>query len=205
MPALKDIKRERFCREFIVDHNGTKAAIRTGYSEKSAHVTASRLLSDAKVSARIDELTRELMQKIEKKTEITQERVLLEYARLAFFDPRKLFDEDGNPKKIADLDEDTAAAIAGLEVDSKLLKEEALVEGEEKPRDVLSTVRKYKIIDKKGALDSIAKHLGMFAPERHEVTGKDGAALIPEVSDQELARRAAFILARACKKQEEEQ
>jgi len=204
MPPLKDDKRERFAREYLQDHNGTKAAIRAGYSEKSAHVTASRLLSDAKVSERIHELTQQLHAKLEKKTEITRERVLQEYAKLAFFDPRKLFDENGNPKKITELDDDTAAAIAGLEVNSQL----ALVEVEgEKPetRDVLSTVRKYKIVDKKAALDSIAKHLGMFAPIKHEVTGKDGAPLMPEVSDQELARRTAFMLARACKQQESDE
>lgn len=208
MPPLKDDKRERFAREYLQDHNGTKAAIRAGYSEKSAHVTASRLLSDAKVSERIHELTQQLHAKLEKKTEITRERVLQEYAKLAFFDPRKLFDEDGNPKKITELDDDTAAAIAGLEVNSQLLKDEALVEVEgEEPenRDVLSTVRRYKIADKKAALDSIAKHLGMFAPIKHEVTGKDGAPLMPEVSDQELARRTAFLLARACKQQESEE
>lgn len=208
MPPLKDDKRERFAREYLQDHNGTKAAIRAGYSEKSAHVTASRLLSDAKVSERIHELTQQLHQKLEKKTEITRERVLQEYAKLAFFDPRKLFDEDGNPKKITELDDDTAAAIAGLEVNSQLLKDEALIEGEgDEPeqRDVLSTVRKYKIADKKAALDSIAKHLGMFAPIKHEVTGKDGAPLMPEVSDQELARRTAFLLARACKQQESDE
>lgn len=212
MPPLKEDKRERFAREYLQDHNGTQAAVRAGYSQKSAHVTASRLLSDAKVSERIHELTQQLHAKLEKKTEITRERVLQEYAKLAFFDPRKLFDEDGNPKKITELDDDTAGAIAGLEVNSMQIKGEAAVKDadadEDEPpeqRDVLSVVRKYKISDKRAALDSIAKHLGMFAPIKHEVTGKDGAPLMPEVSDQELARRTAFLLARACKQQESDE
>lgn len=195
MPKLENPRHELFCREFVrLNGHGTKAAIAAGFAKAGAHVTASRLLKNPKIAARIEELEKQLHEKLEKKTEITRERVLQEYAKLAFFDPRKLFDEDGNPKKITELDDDTAAAIAGLEVNSQLLTDEALVEVEgEDPenRDVLSVVRKYKIADKKAALDSIAKHLGMFAPIKHELTGKDGTPLMPEVSDQELARRTA--------------
>lgn len=49
-------KEEKFCFEYIIDHNGTKAAIRAGYSEKSAAVTASKLLKKANVAARVREL-----------------------------------------------------------------------------------------------------------------------------------------------------
>lgn len=49
-------KQKRFCAEYIVDYNGTKAAIRAGYSEESAAVQASRLLKNDKVLARVREL-----------------------------------------------------------------------------------------------------------------------------------------------------
>ena len=49
-------RQERFCREFLVDLNGTKASVRAGYSEKTAYSQASRLLKNAKVAARIAEL-----------------------------------------------------------------------------------------------------------------------------------------------------
>jgi phage terminase small subunit len=54
------LKREAFAIEYTVDFNGTRAAIRAGYAESSAHVTASRLLKDAKVLARIRERVAEL-------------------------------------------------------------------------------------------------------------------------------------------------
>lgn len=49
-------KQERFCEEYIIDYNGTKAAIRAGYSENSAAAQASRLLKNENVSARVREL-----------------------------------------------------------------------------------------------------------------------------------------------------
>jgi phage terminase small subunit len=53
---------KRFCQEYMNDSNGTQAAIRAGYSAKSAHVSASRLLCRDKVKARIAELRRKLQE-----------------------------------------------------------------------------------------------------------------------------------------------
>lgn len=64
--------RSRFAKEYTVDLNGTQAAIRAGYSEKSAHVTACRLLKDAKVQAAIQKE----IAKRSQRTEITQDFVL---------------------------------------------------------------------------------------------------------------------------------
>lgn len=52
-------KEDRFCQEYIIDYNGTKAAIRAGYSEKTARVTASKLLSKANIAARVRQLQKE--------------------------------------------------------------------------------------------------------------------------------------------------
>ena len=49
-------KQKRFVREWLVDMNGTRAAVRAGYSEKSAANTASRLMKDPAVQAYRDEL-----------------------------------------------------------------------------------------------------------------------------------------------------
>lgn len=152
-------KQAAFVREYLVDLNGKQAAIRAGYSEKTAEVQASRLLSNAKVAAAV----KHSMEKRETRTEITQDRVLREYARLAFFDPRKLFNGDGSPKPIGELDDDTAAALAGLDI-----MEEFAGTGED--RVFVGYTKKYKIADKKGALDSVARHLGMFN-DKLELTG----------------------------------
>ena len=155
-------KQEQFCREYMVDLNGTQAAIRAGYSPRSANVIAAENLAKPSVRSRIAELKGVR----EQRTDITADRVLKEYAKLAFFDPRKLFDEDGNPVRITELDDETAAAVAGFEVDTVLLKDEVSEQkdggGKMARKDACTTIRKYKIADKKGALDSIGRHLGMF-------------------------------------------
>lgn len=147
-------KQQRFADEYLIDLNGTrayKAVYPATKSDSGAAVNASKLLRNAKVAAYIAEKQRNLQQK----TEITQERVLREYARLAFLDPRKLFDDNGKPKDISALDDDTAAAIAGLDV-------QELYDGTGADRVFAGYAKKYKLADKKGALDSLAKHLGLF-------------------------------------------
>ena len=144
-------KQQRFVEEYLVDLNATQAAIRAGYAPKSAQMQSSRLLSKAMVQAAIA-AGRE---RLSSRTGITQERVLAEYARLAFVDPRKLYREDGRPVPIPELDDDTAAAVAGVEVSEEF-------EGKGEARQFVGYTRKVKLADKKGALDSIARHLGMF-------------------------------------------
>ena len=140
-------KQSRFVEEYLIDLNATQAAIRAGYSAKTAEWIGPQLLGKAHVA----EAVRAGRASLSKRVEITQERVLQEYARIAFFDPRKVFDSTGAPRPIHELDDDTAAAIVGLEVVQ-------VGNAEVGVGDVL----KYKMADKKGALDSVARHLGMF-------------------------------------------
>ncbi len=56
MAALHNPRYERFCQEYVIDYNGTQAAIRAGYSKKSAKQQASRLLTIADILARVREL-----------------------------------------------------------------------------------------------------------------------------------------------------
>ena len=67
-----NVKRRKFVQEYILDLNGQQAAIRAGYSEKAAKVTASRLLSDANVQAEIQKA----MDIRAKRTSITADYVI---------------------------------------------------------------------------------------------------------------------------------
>lgn len=58
-------KQELFCQEYIIDLNATQAAIRAGYSERTARVTASKLLAKANISARVKELKDKRAEKLE--------------------------------------------------------------------------------------------------------------------------------------------
>ena len=56
MAALANKRHEKFCHEYIKDMNATQAAIRTGYSEKTANRIGSRLLSNVDIKTRVAEL-----------------------------------------------------------------------------------------------------------------------------------------------------
>lgn len=140
-------RQRRFITEYLVDQNGTQAAIRAGYAKRSAHVTASLLISNANVKAAIDKQMSKMLSKIE----VTAERVLAERARLAFFDVRKLLDATGKPKPIHELDDDTAAAIAGVDVAN--IGNSQVGEGE---------VLKIRMADKNASLTALEKHLGLY-------------------------------------------
>lgn len=138
-------KQKRFIDEYVIDFNGTAAAIRAGYSPTSAKVIANELLTKpdiyAEVQAKIEAMTN--------KADITKERILLEMRRLALFDVRSLYDENGHPLPVHLLSDDAAAAINGLDVVSVGNAELGI-----------GQVMKYKIPDKNKALESLAKILG---------------------------------------------
>lgn len=71
MPKLTN-QQNRFCSEYLTDINGKQAAIRAGYSPKTAESQASRLLTNVKVKTRIIELQKVLQEK----TEVTQEKII---------------------------------------------------------------------------------------------------------------------------------
>lgn len=158
-------KQERFVAEYLVDLNATQAAIRAGYSPKTAGVQAFDLLKKPEIAAALERQRNQHA----KNTGLTVERVLQEAMRLAFFDIRKLTDADGNPLPISELDDDTAAAIQGLELATERSRGEDPVE---------TVVRKYKAADKNSALERLFKHLGLFA--------KDNAQTNPAEAMQKL-------------------
>lgn len=150
-------KQAMFIAEFLIDGNATRAAVAAGFSAKAAHVTGARLLRNAKVAAAVADGHARRAQKLE----ITQERVLAELAKLAFYDPRDLFDADGNLLPIVKLDEITRAAIAALEVETK-----AHPGGE-----ILSRVAKVKLADKGQNLERLGRYLKLFT-DRVEHDGR---------------------------------
>lgn len=79
-------KQARFVEEYLVDLNGKQAAVRAGYSEKTAQEQSSRLLSNVKVAAAVAAA----QQKLSERTHITQEMVLQRWWQLANVDMNDL-------------------------------------------------------------------------------------------------------------------
>ena len=150
-------KQKRFVAEYLVDLNATAAAKRAGYSEKTACEQAARLLANVKVQ----DAVQSAMQEREKRTEITQDMVLRETAKLAFFDVRKMFDNNGKPLDISELDDATAAALVGLNVQDVT----------DQDGDYVGYVKKYKMADKLKALELLGKHVGAWEPAAFAAEG----------------------------------
>lgn len=169
-------KQEAFCREYLIDLNGTQAAIRAGYSVKGAHVQAAQLLSNPKVQVFANQLKTERAQR----TEITADRVLLEIGRLAFADIRSVFDESGRLLPVHMLPPEVAASIASIEVVT------SKVPGGD-PVDVEHTA-KIKFWDKRGSLELLGRHLKMFTDKLEVEVGDSLAARLERVRASRAAK-----------------
>lgn len=141
---------ERFAREYVIDHNGKQAAIRAGYSEKTAEVQASRLLRNVQVRALVERFESESARRLE----ITKDRIEQELARIGFADPRRFFDQDGRLLKPSDLGDDEAAALSSVEVFEEF-------EGQGKERHLVGFTKKVRFWDKRGALEVLGAKFGI--------------------------------------------
>lgn len=161
-----------FVTEYLKDNNATQAAVRAGYAPETARQQGSRLLTNVVIRAAVNSHQNEVLAKVQEETGITLQRTLREIARIAYFDPRRMFTKNGNPLDIIDLDDDTAAVIAGLDV----LEE---FDGTGRDRVKTGEVKKWKLADKKGALDMLMKHLGGYKVD-NEQTGTATAGALAE-------------------------
>ncbi|AYY97751.1 terminase small subunit [Burkholderia multivorans] len=148
-------KQQRFVDEYLVDLNASAAARRAGYSEKTANEQGARLL--AKVS--VQEAVRAAMTDRRERTHITQDRVLRELARIAFFDIRRLYNADGTLKRPDQFDDEAAAALAGVDVVEQMTYS---VDGDGELTPTPTLTKKAKVFDKTTALTLAMRHLGML-------------------------------------------
>lgn len=145
-------KQERFCQEWVVDQNGTAAAVRAGYSKTSARSTAARLLAQNNVQERVAELQADAAKRIG----LTHDKVLSELCKLAFTNLTDIVDITGGAIRIrTPLEvEDPAmwAAVSSIK--------EKMVNGEK----VLAVT----MHDKRATLEMLGRHLGMFKENAKE-------------------------------------
>lgn len=161
-------RQELFVAEYLTDLNATRAAISAGYSAKTAESMGSQLLRNIKVAAVISEKQGKRLAKLE----ISADRVLQELAKLAFFDPRKFFNDDGSAKQITELDDDTAMALAGMDVAE-------MFEGQGEQKHAYGLMKKFKLVDKGQNLERLGKHLKLFT-DKTELSGADGGPIQSE-------------------------
>ena len=164
-------KQERFIEEYLIDLNATQAAIRAGYSEK----TAGSIGHENLTKPEIQEALTIRRKAIAAATDITPEKVISELAKLGFSNMQDFIriTSGGDPMAdLSNLTRDQAAALSEFTV-------EDFTDGRgDDARDVRRV--KFKLADKRAALVDIGKHLGIFK-DRIEHTGKDGTPLASPV------------------------
>ncbi|WKJ88770.1 terminase small subunit [Methylomonas montana] len=146
-PGLTD-KEWLFCNEYLIDLNGTQAAKRAGYSEKSARQQATKLLSKASIQVSISRLRSDR----EERTQVTADRVLREVGRIALVDPRKAFDKNNALLPVQDWPDEIAAAISSIKI----------LEVKDSEGNIIGETKEIKFWDKAAALTLAARHLGML-------------------------------------------
>lgn len=145
--AKKDnltVKQRMFVEEYLIDLNATQAAIRAGYSVKTADQQGSRMLANVKVQQAIAER----MAERSKRTGVNQDRVVLELSKIAFLKMTDVVDRNGAIKQ--DASEDDLACIESIKY-----KESDNEYGGSVEREV-------KVASKLKALELLGKHLGMW-------------------------------------------
>lgn len=177
VPTKLNERQRRFANEFLVDLNGTQAAIRAGYSADSARESAAENLARPAVRQLVDKT---LTARAEK-TQIQAERVLLETARMALVDIGQAFDENGVLLPLCDMPEDVRRSISYIEV-------EELWEGKGEDRVQIGVLKRVKFWDKPKAVELLGKHLRLFS-DRVEVA-------VESISDEDRAARLVELIER---------
>ena len=154
------LKQRRFCEEYLVDLNATQAAIRAGYSPKSAYAIGRENLRKPYIATEISER----FEARSERTGVTADHVIEELSKLAFSNMLDYISVQDNGTAFVDLsalDRDQAAAI------QEVITEE-YSEGRDEDAVPVRKI-KFKLADKKGALDLLGRHFGLYIDRlRHE-------------------------------------
>jgi len=150
-PQSVAYRHEAFVREYLIDFNATKAAIRAGYSPHTAKAQGSRLLTNVDIQRMVEE-GKERARLANRETADSTLRRLELFAKC---DKRRMFDAKGNQKEIRELDEDMAIAIKGYDFLN-------LYDGSGDQKHCYGQVVKIRFVDPLTATIKLGEHFGLF-------------------------------------------
>ena len=162
-------RQAQFVAEYLIDLNATQAAIRAGYSAKTANEQGARLLTNVSVRSALDEAMKARGERIQ----TTADDVLREITRLAMFDPADLTNVK-SPDDIKALPEDVRRAIVGWSWD----------------RQGRFTIK----LVKEGALEMLGRHHALFK-DRVEHSGPNGGPIQTTAGVYDLSTDALMAIA----------
>ncbi|WP_286876699.1 MULTISPECIES: terminase small subunit [Pantoea] len=165
--ALTD-KQEMFCREYLIDLNATQAAIRAGYSEKTANRTGSENLSKPDIAQRIIDLKSERNERVE----VNADYVLRRLVEIDEMDVLDILKDDGGLKMVHEWPKVWRTTLSGLDILTTVTNfDETTME---------NILKKIKWPDKVKNLELLGKHISVMAFKEqaaHEHTGKNGGPI----------------------------
>jgi len=157
MAKLTD-KQQRFCEEYLIDLNATQAALRAGYSKKSARSKASQLLTKVNIQNEIQKLKSERSERVQ----IEADSVVKELAKIAFSNIHDYLtvDDNGNVflKNFIEIDINKLAAIESIKTNTTKNKDESREH----------TTTQFKLHSKLKALEQLGRHLGIYEKDNAE-------------------------------------
>lgn len=158
---LANARHERFAQEYLVDLNGAQAAVRAGYSPKSAKVTAARLLTDANLAARIADLKAGRAERVEfTADEVVRELKVLGLSNVEHY----TLDDDGHLALAEGAPPEAIRAVSSVK--RRVRTVTTTRGGEERTERTVDV--EFKLWDKPAALRMGGQHLGMFGPDGSE-------------------------------------
>lgn len=161
-------KQELFAREYIKDLNATQAAIRAGYSEKTAKSQGQRLLTHVDVQALVIELFKERTERLQ----VDSDYVLQRLVDIDQMDVLDVMNDDGSLKPLSDWPLIWRQFLTAMDVAE-------IWEGRGQDKQMVGLLKKIKWPDKLKNLEMIGKHIGVSAfserrDHKHQFIGADG-------------------------------
>ena len=165
------IREYNFIKQYLTHYNAAKAYLEAGYSQdtKNSAKKAYHLLQRPHIKEIID---REL-KKLYEGLEISAQRVLLELARVAFMDFRNLYNSDGTPKQISELDERTAGGVVNAVINAE------------------GRVRTFRTYNKMEALQLLGAHMKLWENESAKNPKEEMEDLVDRINAALLAANAS--------------
>lgn len=150
-------KQKRFCSEYVIDFNATQAAIRAGYSKKTAYSQGQRLLKKVE----IENIIAKLQKDIQERNKMTVDECVSMLSSMAKFDIKDIYDDDGTMKDLNDIPKETRLVIEGLDTD------EIRVEGV-----TVGISKKIRLSNRRANIIELMKHLGGYEKDNHQKVDK---------------------------------
>lgn len=167
-------KEKLFCKEYILDFNGRRAAEKAGYSKKTARSIACTLLTNVDVKNEVNKLINARLEKLS----VTGEQIIHELTKIAFSDIKDFTDENGSIN-LAQVNESISSVIAEVTISD--------VKGTKNGEDFQEeSIKKIKLHDKMKAIELLGKHLAMFTDVSKTIPADDYSELKEKEIDEKI-------------------